>query len=122
MINSGYSRPGAWSCRPTAQVEPVSLRILPGGDGQHCLPQQLLCASAEPAAVAPAATSRLLRLYQLYLASRLYSQLADLSDQLRRVELAKGHTAQCLLEGWTSKASPPERSKKLVRPLPSCRS
>lgn len=105
MINSGYSMPEAWSCRPTAQAEPVSLRILPGGDGQHCLPQQLLCATA----VAPAATSRLPRLYRLYLASRLCSQLADLPNQ-PLVELAKGHTAQCLLEGWTSTVSPPERS------------
>lgn len=117
MINSGYSRPEAWSCRPTAQAVPVSLRILPSGEGQYCLPQQLLGPSVEPAAVAPAATSRLPRLHQLYLASRPCSQLARRSDQPRRVELAKGHTAQFLLEGWTSKASSPERSKKLFRPL-----
>lgn len=107
VINGGYSRPEAWSCRPTAQAVPVSLRILPAGEGQYCLPQQLLGASVEPAAVAPAATSRLPRLHQLYLASRPCPQLARRSDQPRRVELAKGHTAQFLLEGWTSKASGP---------------
>lgn len=122
VTDSCCSRPEAGSGERTdgqrAHAVPAPLPHLPGGEGQSGFPQ-LQCASAEPAAVAPAAATSPWRgcasatWHPSCAHSWLTRQNSRGGSGWPRVSFA-----QHLREGRTSKASPPERSKELFRHPP----